>query len=151
MFVKISMKNMKFHSKNRIWKCHLPKSCLNFNMFMLEVAKASNLSNFFLVLGDKVRGIPAGSLLLNKVSPSWNNDPRNTQRLFVSNFNPGVNEVRKTWHSRGLGKWVGLWDFLWWVPSAKRKDHQGVSSGWSTIWICSNTVLSIVPSMSRSQ
>ena len=30
--------------------------------------------------------------------------------------------------------WVGLWGFLWWAPSAKRKDHHGVSSGWSSIW-----------------
>ena len=25
--------------------------------------------------------------------------------------------------------WVGLWGFLWWAPSATRKDHHGVSSG----------------------
>ena len=41
----------------------------------------------------------------------------------------------------GLG-WVGLWGFLWWAPSAKRKDHHGVSSGWSNVWHCSNTGLS---------
>ena len=38
--------------------------------------------------------------------------------------------------------WVGLWGFLWWAPSAKRKDHHGVSSGWSSVWHCSNTGLS---------
>ena len=38
--------------------------------------------------------------------------------------------------------WVGLWGFLWWTPSAKRKDHHGVSSGWSSVWHCSNTGLS---------
>ena len=38
--------------------------------------------------------------------------------------------------------WVGLWGFLWWVPSAKRKNHHGVSSGWSSVWHCSNTDLS---------
>ena len=27
------------------------------------------------------------------------------------------------------GGWVGRWGFLWWAPSAKRKDHHGVSSG----------------------
>ena len=32
--------------------------------------------------------------------------------------------------------------FLWWAPSAKRKDHHGVSSGWSSVWHCSNTGLS---------
>ena len=42
-------------------------------------------------------------------------------------------------HHRG---WVGLWGFLWWVPSAKRKDHHGVSSGWSSVWHRSNTGLS---------
>ena len=44
-----------------------------------------------------------------------------------------------SWHSRG---WVGLWGFLWWAPSAKRKDHHGVSSGWSSVWHRSNTGLS---------
>ena len=37
--------------------------------------------------------------------------------------------------------WVGLWGFLWWAPSAKRKDHHGVSSGWSSVWHSSNTGL----------
>ena len=41
--------------------------------------------------------------------------------------------------SRG---WVGLWGFLWWAPSAKGKDHHGVSSGWSSVWHRSNTGLS---------
>ena len=38
--------------------------------------------------------------------------------------------------------WVGLWGFLWWAPLAKRKDHHGVSSGWSSVWHRSNTGLS---------
>ena len=38
--------------------------------------------------------------------------------------------------------WVGLWGFLWWAPSTKRKDHHGVSSGWSSVWHHSNTGLS---------
>ena len=38
--------------------------------------------------------------------------------------------------------WVGLWGFLWWAPSAKRKDLHGVSSGWSSVWHRSNTGLS---------
>ena len=38
--------------------------------------------------------------------------------------------------------WVGLWGFLWWAPSAKGKDHHGVSSGWSSVWRRSNTGLS---------
>ena len=37
--------------------------------------------------------------------------------------------------------WVGLWGFLWWAPSAKRKDHRRVSSGWSSTWFHSNTGL----------
>ena len=45
-------------------------------------------------------------------------------------------------HSIRLLGWVGLWGFLWWAPSAKRKDHHGVSSGWSSVWHCSNTGLS---------
>ena len=43
--------------------------------------------------------------------------------------------------SKSIG-WVGLWGFLWWAPLAKRKDHQGVSSGWSSVWHHSNTGLS---------
>ena len=31
---------------------------------------------------------------------------------------------------------------LWWAPSAKGKDHHGVSSGWSSVWHRSNTGLS---------
>ena len=42
---------------------------------------------------------------------------------------------------KGQG-WVGLWGFLWWAPSAKAKDHHGVSSGWSSVWHRSNTGLS---------
>ena len=38
--------------------------------------------------------------------------------------------------------WVGLWGLLWWAPSAKRKDHHGVSSGCSSVWHSSNTGLS---------
>ena len=38
--------------------------------------------------------------------------------------------------------WVGLWSLLWWAPSAKRKDHHGVSSRWSSVWHRSNTGLS---------
>ena len=38
--------------------------------------------------------------------------------------------------------WVGLWGFLWWAPSAKRKDNHGVNSGWSSVWHRSNTGLS---------
>ena len=41
-----------------------------------------------------------------------------------------------------IAGWVGLWGFLWWAPSAKRKDHHGVSSGWSSVWHRSNTGLS---------
>ena len=44
-------------------------------------------------------------------------------------------------HWFNLG-WVGLWGFLWWAPLAKRKDHHVVSSGWSSIWHCSNAGLS---------
>ena len=38
--------------------------------------------------------------------------------------------------------WVGLWGFLWWAPSAKKKYHQGVGSGWSSTWFHSKTGLS---------
>ena len=45
-------------------------------------------------------------------------------------------------HSNLFRGWVGLWGFLWWAPSAKRKDYHGVSSGWSSVWHPSNTGLS---------
>ena len=45
-------------------------------------------------------------------------------------------------NSPSLLGWVGLWGFLWWAPSAKGKDHHGVSSGWSSVWHRSNTGLS---------
>ena len=45
-------------------------------------------------------------------------------------------------HSWGSMGWVGLWGFLWWAPSAKGKDHHGVSSGWSSVWHRSNNGLS---------
>ena len=38
--------------------------------------------------------------------------------------------------------WVGLWGFLWWTPSAKKKDQCRVSSGWSSTWFHSNAGLS---------
>ena len=37
---------------------------------------------------------------------------------------------------------MGLWGFLWWAPSATRKDHHGVSSGWISLWHRLNTGLS---------
>ena len=41
-----------------------------------------------------------------------------------------------------IREWVGLWSFLWWAPSAKWKEHHGVSSGWSSTWFHLNTGLS---------
>ena len=46
------------------------------------------------------------------------------------------------WHWTDDTGWVGLWGFLWWAPSAKGKDHHGVSSGWSSVCHRSNTGLS---------
>ena len=45
-------------------------------------------------------------------------------------------------HLRSVRGWVGLWGFLWWAPSAKRKDHHRVSSRWSSTWFHANTGLS---------
>ena len=64
--------------------------------------------------------------------------------LFIKTKMTQVVEVshgRMHAQNHGLG-WVGLWGFLWWAPSAKRKDHHGVSSGWSSVWHRSNTGLS---------
>ena len=51
-------------------------------------------------------------------------------------------ELQRAKFSISMGGWVGLWGFLWWAPSAKGKDHHGVSSGWSSVWHRSNTGLS---------
>ena len=55
---------------------------------------------------------------------------------------PVITEVKREFVSFSLMGWLGLWGFLWWAPSAKRKDHHGVSSGWSSVWHRSNTGLS---------
>ena len=43
------------------------------------------------------------------------------------------------WQVGGGGGGGGLWGFLWWAPSAKRKDHHRVSSRWSIVSHRSNT------------
>ena len=83
---------------------------------------------------------------------TWTNDDLVLRCIFVtpgSLFNIKIlpYQYRKShcgnkmilWMSLG---WVGLCGFLWWAPSAKRKDHHGVSSGWSSVWHRSNTGLS---------
>ena len=50
--------------------------------------------------------------------------------------------VKISGHSDHVVGWVGLWGFLWWAPSAKRKDHHRVNSAWSSVWHRSNTGLS---------
>ena len=81
---------------------------------------------------------------------------RSTQEISEPNQNwGGCHHPASNWSYQGhkvpyfvtrtsnfLLGWVGLWGFLWWAPSAKRKDHHGVSSGWSSVWHCSNTGLS---------
>ena len=58
-------------------------------------------------------------------------------------FGPDIaNVISDLENSRSRLEWVGLWGFLWWAPSAKRKDHHGVSSGLSSVWHRSNTGLS---------
>ena len=74
----------------------------------------------------------------------WTNDDPVQRRIYVSVISPSLylNQCRNivNW-TLGMG-WLGLWGFLWWAPSAKRKDHHGVSSGWSSVWHHSNTGLS---------
>ena len=52
--------------------------------------------------------------------------------------------AKNTNHGDATMAWglVGLWGFLWWAASAKRKDYHGVSSEWSSVWHRSNTGLS---------
>ena len=57
-------------------------------------------------------------------------------------MNPMKKDFICTLQLLGDQRWVGLWGFLWWAPSAKRKDYHGVSSGWSSTWFHSNTGLS---------
>ena len=55
-------------------------------------------------------------------------------------------ETGSTYYNKQAITWamggVGLWGFLCWAPSAKRKDQHGVSSGWSSTWFHANTGLS---------
>ena len=44
-----------------------------------------------------------------------------------------------TFHWRG---WVGMRAFLWRAPSVKMKDPHRVITGWSSVWLSSNTGLS---------
>ena len=44
------------------------------------------------------------------------------------------------WNTSSIGAY-NLWGLLWWASLAKRKDHHGVSSGWSSTWFHSNTGL----------
>ena len=62
-----------------------------------------------------------------------------TCRCILTTFRADYILVTVCWFLLG---WVGLWGFFWWAPSAKRKDHHGVSSGWSSVWHRSNTGLS---------
>ena len=81
----------------------------------------------------------AGEVFVLKIKVTWRHwtDLWATPSICLS--------VRLSSHRLGshdmLG-WVGLWGFLWWAPSAKGKDHHGVSSGWSSVWHRSNTGLS---------
>ena len=69
-------------------------------------------------------------------------DGRTKWNQFTPSTSLVVYKTVKIWQlAIGMG-WVGLWGFLWWAPSAKRKDHHGVSSGWSSVWHRSNTGLS---------
>ena len=48
-------------------------------------------------------------------------------------------------HWRG---WVGLWGFLWWAPSAKRKDHHALDGA---VFDIAQILAYVVHNMSRSQ
>ena len=74
--------------------------------------------------------MPMGEMLIFLTSP-W-------ECLPLTNITKGMMGI----FCPALLGWVGLWGFLWWAPSAKRKDHHGVSSGWSSVWYRSITGLS---------
>ena len=61
--------------------------------------------------------------------------------VYTATLSPSITHPLHLWLTHNMG-WVGLRGFLWWAPSAKGKDHHGVSSGWSSVWHCSNTGLS---------
>ena len=46
--------------------------------------------------------------------------------------------------------WVGLWGFLWWAPSAKRKDHHGWALD-GAVFDIAQILAYLVHNMSRSQ
>ena len=56
-----------------------------------------------------------------------------TRTYSVAEWREDIKKVRTTWDPCAIPHfspfilgWVGLWGFLWWAPSAKRKDHHGV-------------------------
>ena len=63
-------------------------------------------------------------------------------RLCGTHISETTGCIYPIWSFMDLSGPVGLWGFLWWAPSAKGKDHHGVSSGWSSVWHRSNTGLS---------
>ena len=48
------------------------------------------------------------------------------------------------------GGWVGLWGFLWWAPSAKRKEHHGSALD-GAVFDIAQILAYLVHNMSRSQ
>ena len=104
--------------------------CLNFQLYQSPCTQLLN----------QWRGVDfscKGLMLLNKESSfHWFAMPHRSCSLQW--YNEDIFKVS----SKPPRGWVGLWGFLWWAPSAKRKDHHGVSSGWSRIWHRSNSGLS---------
>ena len=81
----------------------------------------------------------------------WYKEPGHQQAWYWPHYpDPLIKKQTITWTNIDLDLcrplaslgWVGLWGFLWWEPSAERKDRHGVSSGWSSVWHRSNTGLS---------
>ena len=53
----------------------------------------------------------------------------------------------RSWKALG---WVGLWGYLWWAPSGKRKDHHGSALD-GTVSDITQILAYLVHNMSRSQ
>ena len=100
-----------------------------------RASNADNLSMRYISLHTVTHsrsGVIALGLAVNDTSTMWSNHHICTWKVCCKN----------TFLYSVLLGWVGLWGLLWWTPSAIRKDHHGVSSGWSSVWHRSNTGLS---------
>ena len=124
------------YAKTRLKMCHTFKHFIHMQYFLL-------LTNLVIVF---VHWVSTGVLYEpRQYSLFWDYIPE-SKLCFASicaarPFPYSIRPIQKLLNCQPTMGWVGLWGFLWWAPSAKWKDHHGVSSGWSSVSHDSNTGL----------